>query len=42
MDVDLEADLFHVTYDPAEVTPEVMLDTIRKQGLVGELVPPGT
>jgi hypothetical protein len=42
LDVDLESDLFHITYDPAQVTPEVMLETVRTQGLEGELVPPGT
>jgi hypothetical protein len=42
LDVDLESDLFHITYDPAQVTPKMMLEEVQKQGLEGELVPPGT
>jgi hypothetical protein len=42
LDVDLDSDLFHITYDPAQVTPEVMLEEVRKQGLKGEQVPPET
>jgi copper chaperone CopZ len=42
LDVDLESDLFHIIYDPAKVTPDVMLETVREQGLEGEIVPPGT
>jgi hypothetical protein len=42
LDVDLENDVFQITYDPAQVTPEVMLEEVRKQGLEGELVSPGT
>jgi hypothetical protein len=38
----LERDLFHITYDKAQVTSDVMLDTVRKQGLEGEIVPSGT
>jgi hypothetical protein len=39
LDVDLEKDLFHISYDPAKLTPEQMLDAIRKQGFEGKIVP---
>jgi hypothetical protein len=42
LDVDFESDIFHITYDPAQVTPEVMLETVRGQGLEGEIVPAGS
>jgi hypothetical protein len=35
----LDRDVFDITYDKAQVTPEVMLETVRKQGLEGEIVP---
>jgi hypothetical protein len=34
----LKKDLFHVTYDPKKVTPEEMLEAVRKQDLHGEIV----
>jgi hypothetical protein len=42
LDVDLENDLFHIIYDPAQVTPEVMLETVREEGLEGEIVLSGS
>jgi hypothetical protein len=36
--VDLKKDLFHIGYDPARVTTDQMLETIRKQGFQGEIV----
>jgi len=30
-------DLLHVTYDPAEVTVEEILETIRSEGFKGEV-----
>ena len=38
MEVDLKKDSFHITYDPASVSPERMLETIRAQGFHGEVV----
>ena len=35
----MQKDLFHVTYDPKEVTPEEMLEAVRKKDLHGEIVP---
>jgi hypothetical protein len=38
LDVDLQKDLFHITYDAQKLTPEVMLETVAKQGFQGEVV----
>jgi hypothetical protein len=37
LDVDLQKDLFLISYDPKKLTPEVMLETVRKQGFDGEI-----
>jgi hypothetical protein len=36
--VDLKKDLFHIAYHAEAVTPERMLETIRAEGLRGEVV----
>ncbi len=38
MEVDLKKDQFRITFDPEIVTPERMLETVRKQGFRGEVV----
>jgi hypothetical protein len=37
LDVDLQKDLVLISYDPNKVTTEVMLETVRKQELEGEI-----
>jgi hypothetical protein len=32
-------DRFHITYDPKKLTLEEILETIRKHGFEGEVVP---
>jgi hypothetical protein len=39
LDVDLEKDQFHITYDAQKVTPARMLETVEEQGFQGEVVP---
>jgi hypothetical protein len=39
VDVEFDEDRFRITYDPAKLTPEQMLETVRKQGLEGSIVP---
>ena|GEM_PF-6404704 len=34
----MKKDQFRITYDPARVTPERMLETVNKQGFRGEIV----
>jgi hypothetical protein len=38
LEVDLKKDQFRITYDPERVTPERMLEAVRKQGFRGEIV----
>jgi hypothetical protein len=35
--VDLEQDQLRIDYDPAKVTPEAMLEAVRRQGFQGEI-----
>jgi hypothetical protein len=37
--VDFTKDRFHIAYDPKKLTPEEILETIRKQGFEAEVVP---
>lgn len=39
LDVDLEKDLLHISYDPKKVTPEGMVETVRKEGFEANVVP---
>ncbi len=39
--VDLKKDLFHIAYDPARVTTDRMLETVRSKGFRGEVVKEG-
>jgi hypothetical protein len=41
VDVDFPKDLFYITYDPEKLTVEKILETVRKEGLEGEVVPGG-
>ena len=34
----MKKDQFRITYDPERVTPERMLETVRKQGFAGQVV----
>jgi acetolactate synthase regulatory subunit len=36
--VELKKDLFRISYDPSRVTPERMLETIRRQGFRAKVV----
>jgi thiol:disulfide interchange protein len=36
--VDLKRDLFHVAFDPEQVTPERLLEAVRTKGFRGEVV----
>jgi hypothetical protein len=38
LEVDLKKDQFRIEYNPERVTPEQMLETVRKQGFRGEVV----
>jgi len=38
LELDYPTDRFHVTFDLNKVTPEDMLETVRKQGLEGDIV----
>jgi hypothetical protein len=38
-DVDFQKNLISITYDPNQLTPEAMLETIRKEGFQGKIVP---
>lgn len=37
VEVDLQQDLCHVTYDPARVSPGQLLEAVQSQGFRGEL-----
>jgi hypothetical protein len=37
-DVDFIKDLLHIRYDPSKVTPQQMLEEVRKQGFEGTIV----
>jgi hypothetical protein len=39
LELDWPSEVFTLAYDPVKVTPERMLETVRAQGLEGELVP---
>ncbi len=36
--MDLKKDQFRITYDPERVTPQRMLEAVRKQGFQGQVV----
>jgi hypothetical protein len=39
LDIDLDKDLIHVSYDPGQLTPERIVEVVREQRFQATIVP---